>query len=217
MILEERVGKIIQFSAEQIARNAGLGLELGKLYSLFFGGERICIYCIPKIDAVINKLKTLKTFIIMKNENKARLKDGKKIRVFGSPVVISNENLTDKMAVALLKQHPILGKHFDILPDMPEEKAGAKESDDLDRDSLALKYEKVIGKKPAGNMKASTMQIKIDEALAASSSKEVEEAIKALRAEYEELSGEESDESWGVDELTLKIKEEKDALDALTA
>lgn len=43
-----------------------------------------------------------------------------------------------------------------------EEPAPVVESSDLDREALAAEYEQLMGKKPAHNMKAETMQSKID-------------------------------------------------------
>ena len=128
--LEHKVRELLKIPFEDIykdLKNRGLLIQY---YSMVFGSKDLCGTCSGKVKGYYNKLKNkfiLKTFTM----SKFRLKEsvGVKQIKFGSSVFISNEIMTDELALKFLA---INENRIILFEKFPEDWNGPKEKQDSD-------------------------------------------------------------------------------------
>lgn len=91
-----------------------------RLYPMIFG--EVCTGCPSKIAGYILKLKSLNIEKMQeKIKSKFKLSTGVVIPIFGTSKAYTNENITDEIAIELLKQNPNRRSLFSTVPNNLEE------------------------------------------------------------------------------------------------
>ncbi|WP_418991860.1 hypothetical protein [Alistipes sp.] len=147
-----------------------------KLYTEVLGKPLRSCRCPDKWrDAVAEIHSYIKKHGKMKEKSNYKLRAGVILQIAGSSEIYTNDNLTDEVAAAFLKEHPNAAGRFEVIPSAKKEAAASKAGGKTSELEAALKRIAALESEKAElESRCAALQAQIDAATAADAAEEAQ-------------------------------------------